>query len=626
MFDFKAQLKILPDKPGVYLMKNSLGEIIYVGKAKVLKNRVRQYFQNSKNHSEKVKAMVKNIAEFEYIVTDSEMEALILECNLIKKHSPKYNISLKDDKFYPFIKITTNEDFPRVFITRNFAKDGNKYFGPYPNAGAVHETIKLIRKIFPLRTCKKLIFENGKHTRPCLNYHIKKCNAPCEGHISKDEYKRMIDEIIDVLSGRDKSLINKLKNDMQEASMNLEFEKAASFRDKILAIESIAEKQKVFKSQDNDEDFINIYKDEKDCAVQVFFLRDGKVTGRENFILENSAYEDDSVIISQFIVSFYGGTPKVPKNIYIPLSNDDDNDALEEFLTIKRVSKVFVKVPIKGEKKEMLELVKSNAKVTLDQFKDKILRDKEINRLCLEEIQELLELDSMPIRIEAYDISNIQGVDSVGPMIVFEDGKAKNSDYRRFRIKTVKNANDYDSMREILERRFSHGLKEIKEIQERQLKFSSGKFSNFPDLIMMDGGKGQVNVALEVLQKLGINIPVCGLVKDDHHATRGIIYNNKELIINRTSNLMQMIRRVQDEVHRFAITYHRSLRDKKTLHSILDDIPNIGQKRRMALLMKFGSIDNIKKATVEELLETESIDNKAATSIMAYFKNHEQNN
>lgn len=626
MFDFKAQLKILPDKPGVYLMKNSLGEIIYVGKAKVLKNRVRQYFQNSKNHSEKVKAMVKNIAEFEYIVTDSEMEALILECNLIKKHSPKYNISLKDDKFYPFIKITTNEDFPRVFITRNFAKDGNKYFGPYPNAGAVHETIKLIRKIFPLRTCKKLIFENGKHTRPCLNYHIKKCNAPCEGHISKDEYKRMIDEIVDVLSGRDRSLINKLKNDMQEASMNLEFEKAASFRDKILAIESIAEKQKVFKSQDNDEDFINIYKDEKDCAVQVFFLRDGKVTGRENFILENSAYEDDSVIISQFIVSFYGGTPKVPKNIYIPLSNDDDNDALEEFLTIKRGSKVFVKVPIKGEKKEMLELVKSNAKVTLDQFKDKILRDKEINRICLEEIQELLELDSMPIRIEAYDISNIQGVDSVGSMIVFEDGKAKNSDYRRFRIKTVKNANDYDSMREILERRFSHGLKEIKEIQERQLKFSSGKFSNFPDLIMMDGGKGQVNVALEVLQKLGINIPVCGLVKDDHHATRGIIYNNKELIINRTSNLMQMIRRVQDEVHRFAITYHRSLRDKKTLHSILDDIPNIGQKRRMALLMKFGSIDNIKKATVEELLETESIDNKAATSIMAYFKNHEQNN
>jgi excinuclease ABC subunit C len=623
MFDFKTQLKILPDKPGVYLMKNALGEIIYVGKAKILKNRVRQYFQNSKNHSEKVKAMVKNIAEFEYIVTDSEMEALILECNLIKKYSPKYNISLKDDKFYPFIKITTNEDFPKVFITRNYAKDGNKYFGPYPNAGAVHETINLIRKIFPLRTCKRYIVEGGKPTRPCLNYHIKKCNAPCEGHISKAEYKHMIDEIMDVLSGRDKSLVNNLKSEMQEASLNLEFEKAASLRDKILAIQSIAEKQKVFKSQDNDEDFINMYKDEKDCCIQVFFLRDGKVTGREHFILENSAHEDNNIALSQFIISFYGGTPKVPKNIYIPES--DEVDALEEFLSVKRGSKAFVKIPIKGEKKEMLELVKNNAKVTLEQFKDKILMDKEINRLCLEQIQDLLELDDIPYRIEAYDISNIQGVDSVGSMIVFEDGKAKNSDYRRFRIKTVKNANDYDSMREILERRFTHGLKEIKEIQDKEIKFSSGKFSNFPDLIMMDGGKGQVNIALEVLEKLGVNIPVCGLVKDDHHATRGIIYNNKELIINRNSNLMQLIRRIQDEVHRFAITYHRSLRDKRTLHSILDDIPNVGQKRRMALLMKFGSIENIKKATLEELLETESIDNKSANSIFTYFKKNEQN-
>lgn len=623
MFDFKAQLKILPDKPGVYLMKNTLGEIIYVGKAKILKNRVRQYFQNSKNHSEKVKAMVKNISEFEYIVTDSEMEALILECNLIKKYSPKYNISLKDDKFYPFIKITINEDFPKVYITRNYAKDGNKYFGPYPNAGAVHETINLIRKIFPLRTCKRFIVEGGKHTRPCLNYHIKKCNAPCEGHISKAEYRSMIDEIMDVLSGRDKTLVNNLKKEMQEQSLNLEFEKAASLRDKILAIENIAEKQKVFKSQDNDEDFINMYKDEKDCCIQVFFLRDGKVTGREHFILENSSHEDDSTALSQFIVSFYGGTPKVPKNIYIPAS--DEVEALEEFLSIKRGSKVFVKIPVKGEKKEMLELVENNAKVTLEQFKDKILMDKEINKLCLEQIQDLLELDSLPFRIEAYDISNIQGVDSVGSMIVFEDGKAKNSDYRRFRIKTVKNANDYDSMREILERRFTHGLKEIKEIQDKEIKFSNGKFSNFPDLIMMDGGKGQVNIALEVLEKLGINIPVCGLVKDDHHATRGIIYNNKELIVNRNSNLMQLIRRIQDEVHRFAITYHRSLRDKRTLHSILDDIPNVGQKRRMSLLMKFGSIENIKKATMEELLQTESIDNKSANSIFTYFKKNEQN-
>ncbi|MFW2489336.1 excinuclease ABC subunit UvrC [Clostridium chromiireducens] len=618
MFDFKAQLKILPDKPGVYLMKNALGEIIYVGKAKVLKNRVRQYFQNSKNHSEKVKAMVKNISEFEYIVTDSEMEALILECNLIKKYSPKYNISLKDDKFYPFIKVTTNEDFPKIFITRNHARDGNKYFGPYPNAGAVHETINLIRKIFPLRNCKKLIVEGGKPTRACLNYHIKKCNAPCEGRITKAEYGKMINEIMDVLSGRDKTLLNKLKKEMQECSINLEFEEAASLRDKILAIENIAEKQKVFKSQESDEDFINIYKDEKDCCIQVFFLRDGKITGREHFMIEDSAHEENKTIISQFMISFYRGTPKVPKNIYIPES--DEAEALEEFLSIKRGAKAYVKIPLKGEKKDMLELVKNNAKITLDQFKDKILRDKEVNRLSLEHIKELLGLDTLPFRMEAYDISNIQGVDSVGSMIVFEDGKAKNSDYRRFRIKTVKSANDYDSMREILERRFSHGLKEIHEIQEKKINFSNGKFSNFPDLIMMDGGKGQVNVALEVLAKLGINIPVCGLVKDDHHATRGIIYNNNELIINRNSDLMQLIRRIQDEVHRFAITYHRSLRDKRTLHSILDDIPNIGQKRRMALLMKFGSIDNIKKATLDELLETESIDNKAANSIFTYFR------
>ena len=427
-----------------------------------------------------------------------------------------------------------------------------------------------------------------------------------------------------MIQNRDRSLVAKLKKDMQEASNNLEFEKAASLRDKIVAIDNIAEKQKVFKSQEGDEDFINIYKDEKDCCIQVFFLRDGKVTGREHFMVENSADEDDAVILSQFIVSFYGGTPKVPKNIYIPEGDDINN--LEEFLSVKRGTKVYVKVPVKGEKKDMLEMVKNNAKITLEQFKDKILKDKEINRICLEEIQELLDLDMMPIRIEAYDISNIQGVDSVGSMIVFENGKAKNSDYRRFRIKTVKNANDYDSMREILERRFTHGLKEIQEIQERNLKFSHGKFSNFPDLIMMDGGKGQVNIAISVLEKLGIDIPVCGLVKDDHHATRGIIYNNNELIINRSSNLMQLIRRIQDEVHRFAITYHRSLRDKRTLHSILDDIPNIGKKRRMALLMKFGSIDNIKKATLEELLETESIDNKAATSILAYFKKHEQNN
>lgn len=617
MFDFEYHIKNLPDKPGVYLMKNSLGEVIYVGKAKVLKNRVKSYFQKSKNHSEKVKVMVKNIAEFEYIVTDSEMEALILECNLIKKYNPKYNILLKDDKFYPFIKITVNDDYPRVFVTRRFAKDGSKYFGPYTNGSAVYETLDLIYKIFPLRNCKLVIKENGEKVRPCLNYHIKKCLGPCGGHISKEEYGKMINDIIDILSGKETYITKMLKSDMEKAAEELEFEKAASLRDKILSINAIAEKQKIFKTMEGDEDFINIEQDEKDSCIQVFFSRDGKVIGREHFIFENTANEGIGEIIEDFIGSFYGGTAKIPKAIYVP--QIDNFDLMEEYLTIKRGSKVWIKVPQKGQKKEMLEMVKNNARITLEKFKDKYLKDKEINRISLLELQDLLELEECPQRIEAYDISNIQGVDSVGTMIVFEEGRAKNSDYRRFKIKTVKGANDYDSMREILTRRFNHGLDEIKAIQQRYLKLSAGKFSTFPDLIMMDGGKGQVNVALEVLQSLNIDIPVCGLVKDDKHQTRGIIYNNNELIINKGSNLMQLIRRIQDEVHRFAITYHRSLRDKRTLHSVLDDIPYVGEKRRRALLVKFGSIDNIKKASMQELLETQSIDKKSAESIYNYF-------
>ena len=621
MFDFEYHLKNLPSKPGVYLMKNSLGEVIYVGKAKILKNRVKSYFQNSKNHSEKVRVMVKHIAEFEYIVTDSEMEALILECNLIKKYSPRYNILLKDDKFYPFIKITVNDDFPRVFVTRNYSKDGSKYFGPYTNGTAVYETINLINKIFPLRTCKLLIKEWGEPVRPCLNYHIKKCFGPCGGYINKEEYGKMIKDVIDILSGKDTTVLKVLQSEMEEASVNLEFEKAADLRDKIIAIKTIVEKQKIFKTMEGDEDFINIYKDEKDSCVQVFFSREGKILGREHFIFENTAEDSIEEILEEFITSFYGGTAKVPRTIYVPaLSNVE---LVEEYLTIKRGAKVWIKVPQKGQKREMLEMVKNNAKITLEKFKDKYLIDKEINKIALEELQELLDLEIWPSRIEAYDISNIQGVDSVGSMIVFEEGRSKNSDYRRFRIKTVKGANDYDSMREILTRRFSHGLEEVKAIQESKLQFSAGKFSNFPDLIMMDGGKGQINIALEVLRDLNINIPVCGLVKDDKHATRGIIYNNEELIINRSSNLMQLIRRIQDEVHRFAITYHRSLRDKNTLHSVLDDIPNVGEKRRRALLMKFGSVDNIKSATLEQLLETPSINNKAAESIYQYFNGNE---
>ena len=618
MFDFQHQLKILPDKPGVYIMKNSLGEVIYVGKAKILKNRVRQYFQNSKNHSEKVRAMVKNIAEFEYIVTDSEMEALILECNLIKKYSPRYNIALKDDKFYPFIKITTNEDFPRVYVTRNFAKDGNRYFGPYTNGTAVYEVMGLIKKLFPLRTCKKAIVEGGEPTRACLNYHINLCKAPCAGYISKAEYWEMIDEIINILNGTDTSIIKNLKLEMEKAAEELEFEKAAKIRDRILAIELISEKQKMFTVKEGDEDFIDLYTDEKDGCAQVFFVREGKVTGREHFMIENISDDPVKEVISSFIASFYGGTAQIPKTIYVP-EEIEDQELIEKFLTEKRGSKVWIKVPKKGDKKNLLDMVRNNAKIMLDQFKEKMVEEKELNKSALTELADVLGLDSLPARIEAYDISNIQGVDSVGTMVVFENGKAKNSDYRRFKIKSVKGPNDYESMREILSRRFSHGLEEVNKIKERNLEYSKGKFCIFPDLIMMDGGKGQVNIALEVLKDFGIEIPVCGLVKDDKHRTRGIIFNNEEILIRRGSGLMNLITRVQDEVHRYAITYHRSLRDKRTLHSILEDIPRIGEKRRRNLLMKFGSIDNIKKASMEELLDTPGIDKRAAESIKQYF-------
>ncbi len=618
MFDFQHQLKILPDKPGVYIMKNSLGEVIYVGKAKVLKNRVRQYFQNSKNHSEKVRAMVKNIAEFEYIVTDSEMEALILECNIIKKYSPRYNIALKDDKFYPFIKITTNEDFPRVYVTRNFAKDGNRYFGPYTNGTAVYEVMGLIKKLFPLRTCKKAIVEGGEPTRACLNYHINLCKAPCAGYISKDEYWEMIDEIINILNGTDTSIIKNLKLEMEKAAEELEFEKAAKIRDRILAIELISEKQKMFTVKEGDEDFIDLYTDEKDGCAQVFFVREGKVTGREHFMIENIGDDPVKEVISSFIASFYGGTAQIPKTIYVP-EEIEDQELIEKFLTEKRGSKVWIKVPKKGDKKNLLDMVRNNAKIMLDQFKEKMVEEKELNKSALTELADVLGLDSLPVRIEAYDISNIQGVDSVGTMVVFENGKAKNSDYRRFKIKSVKGPNDYESMREILSRRFSHGLEEVNKIKERNLEYSKGKFCIFPDLIMMDGGKGQVNIALEVLKDFGIEIPVCGLVKDHKHRTRGIIFNNEEILIRRGSGLMNLITRVQDEVHRYAITYHRSLRDKRTLHSILEDIPRIGEKRRRNLLMKFGSIDNIKKASMEELLDTPGIDKGAAESIKQYF-------
>ncbi|AVQ38314.1 excinuclease ABC subunit C [Clostridium botulinum] len=618
MFDLEYQLKNLPDKPGVYLMKNNLGEIIYVGKAKVLKNRVRQYFQKSQKHSEKVKAMVKNIEEFEYIITDSEMEALILECNLIKKYRPKYNILLKDDKHYPFIKVTLSEDFPRVISTRKVTKDGSKYFGPYVDGNSVKDIIELIKKTFPIRTCKKNIVEGAKPIRPCLNYQIGLCKAPCAQYINKSDYREIIDDVIKLLSGKQLDIVENFKINMEKAAENLEFEKAAMLRDKINVIEKIGEKQKIILNNFDNEDYISLYSDEKDTCFQVFFLRNGKIVGREHFIIEDTFDTNSSTLISNFLKEFYGGTAYIPKIIYVP--DVEDRELLEQWLTLKKENKSTIKVPIKGEKKNILDLVQKNARTTLENFKLKYLQEKALYDNVLKDLKNILNLKEEPIRIEAFDISNIQGFDSVGSMVVFEKGRAKPSDYRRFKINTVKGADDYKSMKEILTRRFQHGLSEIKAIQDRKLNFSSGKFSVFPDVILMDGGKGQVNIALEVLNSFNINIPVCGMVKDNKHRTRGLIYNGEEIIINKYRSVMKFITRVQDEVHRFAISYHRSLRGKNSFHSLLDDIPNIGEKRKKDLLLNFKSIDNIKKATYEELLRIPSMDKKSAESVLKFFE------
>ncbi|MFH5837020.1 excinuclease ABC subunit UvrC [Proteiniclasticum sp. C24MP] len=617
MFDLEYQLSILPDNPGVYLMKNSLGEIIYVGKAKNLKKRVKSYFQNTKNHSEKTRVMVSKVAEFEYIITDSEMEALILEMNLIKKHSPRYNVLLKDDKHFPFIKITTNEDFPRVYMTRTYARDGNRYFGPYTDVNAVHETLDTIKKIYPIRTCRRVILELGEPTKPCLNYHLGLCKAPCAGYISKADYGLMIEDIINLLEGRDVKIRKSLKEEMLEASEALDFERAAHLRDKLFAIDKTLQKQKVFTRRLDDEDYIGIHKDEEDVSVQVFNVRDGKLTGREHYILKGFAKEEEEKILTDFIKSYYSGTAFVPKTIY---SRAEVNDqVLVDWLTMRRGKNVGLHTPKRGDKLNMLGLAESNAKATIDQFKQKILSEYETSSLALSQLASTLELEDLPERIEAFDISNIQGVDSVGTMVVYEKNKFKRSDYRRFKIRTVKGANDYDSMREILTRRFQRGLSEVREIQERKLDYTGGKFSIFPDLIIMDGGKGQVNIALEVLRELDIEIPVMGLVKDDYHRTRGIIYINREYGLRDMKEARNLLTKIQDEVHRFAITYHRTLRDKRTLHSILEDIPRVGATRRKNLMLKFGSIDAIREATVEMLQETPSIDRQTAESIHAYF-------
>lgn len=605
MFDLEEELKKLPDKPGVYIMHDRIDTIIYVGKAVNLKNRVRQYFRASTNHSAKIKRMVSQIDHFEYIITDSELEALVLECNLIKEHSPKYNTMLKDDKTYPFIKVTTGEMYPRVLFSRKLKHGTGKYYGPYTSAGAVKDTIELLCKLYKIRTCnRRLPADEGKE-RPCLNYHIGQCSAPCQGYISQEDYKKSIDSVMEFLDGNYSHIINSLTQQMNEASEKLEFEEAARVRDLIVSVKAVAQKQKITMDETTDRDVIAAASDGQDAVVQVFFIRGGKLLGRDHFHMSVAQGDSRSEIISQFIKQYYGGTPYIP-NVVMLQEEIEDADVIGEWLSGIKKRKVSVVTPKKGDKEKLVELAYKNAQMVLIQDGEKIKREQARTTGAMEQIAGWLGLSELR-RAEAYDISNTNGIESVGSMVVFEDGKPKKNDYRKFKIKTVKGPDDYKSMREVLTRRF-----------KRAIEGSSG-FAVYPDLIMMDGGRGQVNVALEVLDELDLKIPVCGMVKDDNHNTRGLYYNNIEIPIDKHSEGFKLITRVQDEAHRFAIEYHRSLRSKAQVTSVLDGIEGIGPVRRKALLKHFLDIEKIRHASVSELMEAEGITENIATNIYNYF-------
>lgn len=601
MFDIQEHLKQLPAEPGVYLMKDKFDNIIYVGKAKILKNRVRQYFQSSKNHSSKVKSMVKNIDKFEYIITDSELEALILECNLIKKYKPKYNVLLRDDKTYPYIKVTTNEDFPRVLKVRRVIKDKAKYFGPYTNTTAVNDTLDIIKNIYPIRTCNIDIERAIKtNMRPCLNLHIKRCVGPCTGNVTKEEYNKMIEEIILFLSGKEEKLIDILKEKMNKCAMDFNFEEAAIYRDKIKSLEDMMEKQKIDTStSDLNQDVIAMARAHDEACVQVFFVRNGKIVGREHFILEGVMDSTRESILGSFVKQFYMEQEYVPKEIIIE-DEIEDSFILSEWLSSKKGQKVTIRVPQKGEKKSLIEMVRKNAIEYLDKFSDMNKRKYEKSIGALEELKQILNLDNIPKRIESFDISNIQGVDSIGSMVVFTNGKKDKKEYRRYKIKTVIGPNDYDSMAEIVERRLKYG--------------------DFPDLMLLDGGKGQVSAVKKVLNKYNVEIPLWGMYKDDKHRTKGLISQEKEIELDRTSNLYRFVASIQEEVHNYAISYHRSLRNKSLTKSELDDIQGIGEKRKKALLNHFKDIEAIKKATFEELLEVEGMNKTSSESVYNYFR------
>ena len=611
MFDIQEELKKLPGKPGVYIMHDEKDNIIYVGKAISLKNRVRQYFQSSRNKGAKIEQMVTHIRRFEYIVTDSELEALVLECNLIKEYRPKYNTMLMDDKAYPFIKVTVEEPFPRVMLARKMVKDKSKYFGPYTSAGAVKDTIELIRKLYQIRSCnRKLPRDIGKE-RPCLNYHIHQCKAPCQGYISQEEYRESVNEVIHFLNGNYDIILKELEERMEEASEALEFEKAIEYRELLTSVQKIAQKQKITDTAGEDRDILAVAVEEEEAVVQVFFIRGGRLIGRDHFYLKIAKGETQSEILSSFIKQFYAGTPYIPPCLMLP-EEIEDLAVIEEWLTKRRGHRVRLIVPKKGTKEKLVELAKKNAQLVLSTDKERLKREEGRTIGAVKELEKLIGLTGI-VRMEAYDISNTNGFESVGSMVVYEKGRPKRNDYRKFKIKGGQGADDYASMEEVLTRRFEHGLREKEEGKEM------GGFTLFPDLILMDGGKGQVNVALRVLDKLRLNIPVCGMVKDDSHRTRGLYYQNEEISIDKDSESFKLITRIQDEAHRFAITFHRQLRSQGQVHSILDDIPGVGPARRKDLMRHFENIEAIKNATVEQLKELPSMNEKSARDVYNFF-------
>lgn len=618
MFDFEEELKKLPKEPGVYIMHDKNDTILYVGKAVNLHNRVRSYFRENIGRGPAIDKMVSLISRFEYIVTDSELEALVLENNLIKEHSPKYNTLLKDDKTYPYIKVTVGEDFPRILFSRTMKKDKSKYFGPYSSAAAVKDTIELLNKLYQLRTCNRNLPRDIGLDRPCLNYHIKQCLAPCQGYVNKDEYRKQVDGALEFLNGNYAPILKDLENKMKAASEELEFEDAARYRDLYANVKSVAQKQKITDNEGEDKDVIALYQDESEAVVQVFFVRGGKLIGREHYYMTHVSENNKPAVMQDFIKQFYAGTPFIPKELMLQYEIEDAG-LIEEWLSGRKGSRVYLRVPKIGSKEKLVELAAQNAKLILSQDRERLKREEGRTIGAVKEIADLLNL-ACADRMEAFDISNTNGFENVGSMVVYEKGKPKRSDYRRFRIKSVSGPDDYACMKEVLTRRFVHGMEESRELAEKNLEKEYGSFTKFPDLLLMDGGRGQVNIALSVLEELHINIPVCGMVKDDNHRTRGLYFNNVELPIDTHSEGFRLITRIQDEAHRFAIEYHKSLRSKVQVKSILDDIPGVGPARRKALMRHFKSLGDIKNATVEELMEIPELNEKTAEQIVSFFR------